>query len=122
MNVAPPQKETEEQEKEQPAASQQRAQTKEPQQSKEPVQSDQPTQSKQPTLDQQPPSPNGAGGLSNDNYYTNTKGNDVHSPANCTDGSVPPGATALCADGTYSSSEDRRGTCSHQGGVSRWLR
>lgn len=35
--------------------------------------------------------------------------------------SPPAGATALCADGTYSFSQHRRGTCSHHGGVSRWL-
>lgn len=36
--------------------------------------------------------------------------------------STPPsGATALCRDGTYSFSQHRRGTCSHHGGVSKWL-
>jgi hypothetical protein len=33
----------------------------------------------------------------------------------------PPGATARCADGTYSYSQYRSGTCSHHGGVARWL-
>src|SRR6516165_9521717 len=33
----------------------------------------------------------------------------------------PPGATALCRDGTYSFSRHRSGTCSHHGGVARWL-
>ena len=33
----------------------------------------------------------------------------------------PPGATALCRDGTYSFSKHRSGTCSHHGGVARWL-
>jgi hypothetical protein len=33
----------------------------------------------------------------------------------------PPGATALCRDGTYSYSTHRSGTCSHHGGVARWL-
>src|SRR6266516_4709936 len=33
----------------------------------------------------------------------------------------PPGATALCNDGTYSYSQHRRGTCSHHGGVRSWL-
>jgi len=32
------------------------------------------------------------------------------------------GATAICRDGTYSFSAHRRGTCSHHGGVARWLR
>lgn len=36
---------------------------------------------------------------------------------------IPPaGATAECWDGTYSFSQSRRGTCSHHGGVKRWLR
>jgi Protein of unknown function (DUF3761) len=34
---------------------------------------------------------------------------------------APPGATALCRDGTYSFSQHRSGTCSHHGGVRRWL-
>lgn len=57
--------------------------------------------------------------LSNDNYYTNTAGNQVHSPAYSD--TIPAGATAQCRDGTYSFSQSRRGTCSHHGGVSRWL-
>jgi len=35
--------------------------------------------------------------------------------------SAPPGATALCRDGTYSYSQHRSGTCSHHGGVAKWL-
>jgi hypothetical protein len=34
---------------------------------------------------------------------------------------APDGATAQCKDGTYSSSRHRAGTCSHHGGVARWL-
>lgn len=34
---------------------------------------------------------------------------------------VPAGATARCRDGTYSFSRNRRGTCSHHGGVAEWL-
>ena len=30
-------------------------------------------------------------------------------------------ATAVCADGTYSYSATRRGTCFHHGGVAQWL-
>lgn len=56
--------------------------------------------------------------LSNNNYYTNTYGNSVHSPAYAP--SVPSGASARCSDGTYSFSQSRSGTCSHHGGVSRW--
>jgi hypothetical protein len=33
----------------------------------------------------------------------------------------PLGATAICNDGTYSYSQNRRGTCSHHGGVQQWL-
>lgn len=58
-------------------------------------------------------------GLSNDNYYTNTVGNEVHSPAYSN--TVPDGASAQCRDGTYSFSQSRRGTCSHHGGVATWL-
>ncbi len=57
--------------------------------------------------------------LSNNNYYTNTYGNTVHSPAYSD--SVPAGATAECRDGTYSFSQSRRGTCSRHGGVASWL-
>ena len=35
---------------------------------------------------------------------------------------APPGASAQCRDKTYSYSHHRRGTCSHHGGVARWLR
>jgi hypothetical protein len=52
-------------------------------------------------------------GLSNDNYYTNSDGNRVHSPANSN--TVPSGATAQCRDGSYSFSQHRQGTCSHHG-------
>jgi len=33
----------------------------------------------------------------------------------------PPGATAICNDGTYSYSQHRRGSCSGHGGVAVWL-
>ena len=33
----------------------------------------------------------------------------------------PPGATAQCRDGSYSFSKNRSGTCSHHGGLARWL-
>lgn len=57
--------------------------------------------------------------LSNDNHYTNVDGETVHSPAYAPD--VPEGASAQCRDGTYSFSRNRRGTCSHHGGVATWL-
>ena len=57
--------------------------------------------------------------LSNDNYYTNVSGNQVHSPAYAP--VVPAGASAQCGDGTYSFSQHRSGTCSHHGGVAQWF-
>jgi hypothetical protein len=57
--------------------------------------------------------------LSNNRYYTNVSGHRVHSPA--FSNSVPAGASAECRDGSYSFSENRRGTCSHHGGVKKWL-
>lgn len=56
---------------------------------------------------------------SNVNYYTNSYGERVQSPTYYT--TAPAGATALCRDGTYSFSRSRRGTCSHHGGVAKWL-
>jgi len=53
--------------------------------------------------------------------YTNSKGNRVRSPTRTPDNQPPPGATAQCRDGTFSFSQSRRGTCSHHGGVARWL-
>ena len=52
-------------------------------------------------------------------HYTNVDGYWVQSPTYYN--SIPAGATALCRDGTYSFSRNRRGTCSHHGGVARWL-
>lgn len=46
--------------------------------------------------------------------YTNARGNEVESP----DGSAA-GASARCADGTYSHSQTRSGTCSHHGGIAK---
>lgn len=53
-------------------------------------------------------------------YYRNSQGHRVQSPTRYS--SVPPGATALCNDGTYSFSHSHKGTCSHHGGVARWYR
>lgn len=52
-------------------------------------------------------------------YYTNTDGNRIQSPTSYN--TQPSGATALCNDGTYSFSQNRRGTCSGHGGVRKWL-
>lgn len=51
--------------------------------------------------------------------YVNSAGNTVCRPENSP--TAPAGATAECSDGTYSFSESRSGTCSHHGGVARWL-
>lgn len=48
--------------------------------------------------------------------YVNVDGNYVPSPSN-----NPAGATARCRDGTYSYSQNHRGTCSHHGGVAEWF-
>jgi len=51
--------------------------------------------------------------------HVNSKGRTVPRPENCS--ATPKGATAQCRDGTYSFSKSRRGTCSHHGGVAKWL-
>jgi predicted nucleic acid-binding Zn ribbon protein len=57
---------------------------------------------------------------SSDDYYTNSRGTQVHRPV-YSDSGPPAGATAQCRDGSYSFSQSRSGTCSHHGGVARWL-
>jgi hypothetical protein len=54
-------------------------------------------------------------------YYRNSDGACVHRPVKTQDDAAPKGATARCRDGSYSFSTHRRGTCSHHGGVARWL-
>jgi hypothetical protein len=58
-------------------------------------------------------------GCTDNGSYVNSKGQTVKRPENCT--TTPQGATAQCGDGTYSFSKSRRGTCSHHGGVAKWL-
>jgi Protein of unknown function (DUF3761) len=53
--------------------------------------------------------------LATHHCYTNGYGADVHSPSYDAYG-PPVGATAQCADGTWSFSQHSRGTCSHHGG------
>jgi len=60
-----------------------------------------------------------SGSNSSSKYYTNSEGNRVQSPVRAK--SAPAGASAECRDGTFSFSQNRRGTCSHHGGVKRWL-
>ena len=68
-----------------------------------------------PTKDQQPATP----AKTKPRTYTNKAGQKVQSPTQSE--SVPEGATAQCRDGSYSFSQTRRGTCSHHGGVAKWL-
>jgi len=53
--------------------------------------------------------------------YVNSRGHWVPSPTRTVDGKPPRGASARCADGSYSFSQSHRGTCSHHGGVASWL-
>jgi hypothetical protein len=55
----------------------------------------------------------------NNGSYTNGQGQTAPRPEHCS--GPPKGATAQCRDGAYSFSQSRRGTCSHHGGVTRWL-
>jgi hypothetical protein len=55
----------------------------------------------------------------NNGTYVNSKGQTVKRPENCS--GPPKGAKAQCRDGSYSFSQSRRGTCSHHGGVAKWL-
>jgi hypothetical protein len=58
--------------------------------------------------------------LKSHRYYENRDHHTVHSPSQTYTGQRPPDASAQCADGSYSFSEHRTGTCSHHGGVARW--
>src|SRR4051812_44399299 len=53
--------------------------------------------------------------------YTNVNGKAVLRPEQCKGPSVPAGASAQCRDGSFSFSQNHRGTCSGHGGVARWL-
>ena len=70
----------------------------------------------QPTQQQQQ---NSKPKCSDSGTYVNSEGQTVKRPENCS--AIPHGATARCGDGTYSFSRSRRGTCSHHGGVAKWL-
>lgn len=72
-----------------------------------------------PASDRAPAASQTGGGSSGD-YYTNTYGKRVRRPTFSESG-PPAGASAQCWDGSYSFSQSRRGTCSHHGGVARWL-
>lgn len=64
-----------------------------------------------------PPQPRTETASCQNGTYVNSAGNTVCRPSKNNTGD----ATAICADGTYSYSQSRRGTCSHHGGVSSWL-
>jgi hypothetical protein len=51
-------------------------------------------------------------------FYLNQDSNRVHRPVY--NNVRPSGATTQCADGTWSFSQHRRGTCSYHGGVASW--
>jgi hypothetical protein len=65
------------------------------------------------------PQPPSASSHQTGHDYTNSQGQRVPSPT-WTE-KPPAGASAKCRDGSYSSSRSRRLTCSHHGGVARWL-
>jgi hypothetical protein len=55
-------------------------------------------------------------------YYENSDGQCIPDPEQVPPGSgAPPGATAICNDGSYSFSTHHSGTCSGHHGVSQWL-
>jgi len=53
--------------------------------------------------------------------FVNPQARRPASPTRTADNQPPAGATAQCRDGSYSFSQHRSGTCSHHGGVARWL-
>lgn len=57
--------------------------------------------------------------IGNGRGYKNVDGNYISSPKKSK--KQPTGATAKCRDGTWSFSQNRRGTCSGHGGVAAWL-
>jgi len=64
-------------------------------------------------------SPQNESDLTSHRYYENRDHHSVHSPSQTYSGQRPADASATCADGSYSFSEHRSGTCSHHGGVAR---
>jgi resuscitation-promoting factor RpfB len=79
------------------------------------AQTSQPSPTQPTPQQQQKPQPK----CTDNGTYVNSKGETVKRPENCS--AVPQGATAQCRDGSYSFSKSRRGTCSHHGGVAKWL-
>lgn len=81
----------------------------------------QPTATSQPYPVQQVQGPQAATPTVDTGYYINSSGQKVHRPEHTQGNAAPAGATAQCRDGSYSFSQHHRGTCSHHGGVERWL-
>ncbi len=77
-----------------------------------------PSQTANATADHSKPN-SGKVNCTSDGTYVNSNGQTVKRPENCS--GPPDGASAQCRDGSYSFSHSRRGTCSHHGGVSKWL-
>jgi hypothetical protein len=67
------------------------------------------------------PSVSGAGVTGKTPVANSNKRRARKPPVETKSGQAPAGATAECRDGSYSYSAHRRGTCSHHGGVKRWL-
>jgi len=76
------------------------------------------SQTTQTTATQAQPQPT-ATATNHHHTYKNSDGQQVPSPERSS--SVPAGATAQCRDGSYSFSKHHQGTCSHHGGVAKWL-
>jgi hypothetical protein len=74
----------------------------------------------QPESTQQSPQPDESK-LVEHGHYINKEGKTVHSPAHTKSAEIPRGASAQCRDNTYSFSQHRSGTCSHHGGVAKWV-
>ena len=74
-----------------------------------------------PSLAQQATAPATSPGACAADYYRNSSGVCIHRPVRTQDSAVPQRATARCRDGSYSFSQHRQGTCSHHGGVTRWI-
>jgi hypothetical protein len=81
------------------------------------AQNPQPSSPTQPTPQQQQQKTPAK--CTDDGTYVDSKGETVKRPENCS--ATPQGAKAQCRDGSYSFSQSRRGTCSHHGGVAKWL-
>jgi hypothetical protein len=63
--------------------------------------------------------PENANHCTDNGTYVNSKGETVKRPETCS--SAPKGATAQCRDKSFSFSRSHQGTCSHHGGVAKWL-